>query len=701
MQGITKDLGRKAVTINSKPWPFTLKEVATNTSEVKSTINSVVDRIMEGCNVLARICDKVLQDLGDDPKYFETYQGSITDYTAQYGVKPFQPISSLTYILRGNTIVNVNDFLPVHSMGSTEFKFQYGTRLLLGRPEIKPLIDHNPGFADLVGTYNIMVDTRSQVEKSRVESYAGALTRLARYVFDARYIKPVISTDLGQETDGAIAPHGGLLVNAHITVNTGTDASKNTTTHQQDKELLEVVQLTESGDRDESIKKIVSSVTGDKQSQADKIIQNIVDLNIIPINVHALMREIPLANLFNYSYTFDRLIVQVLYGNTKFADKIVKEQCSNTMEIRSYKDMLAKLLIDPHVQISPDMTGPFFAKMLGGVMRGEIGNGWGRPKFLSDQLMPKVFYRGVYDSADYSDAGPNAGINILAALTAAIRNAARAICGRADARHVELAIHGASVSEILNAYKVAGTSDATDLLAAIFIYCAVRIFAPHFRDTSLSADKINRLNAVLQSNLPAAKANHNFTDTDADGYNLGTATTNLKSLFNGSLKEELAAQAGDIVGVYHVIVPNCTFAHGKDARDFVINNRVIAGEAGRVRSIKTISVPEHPTIHADLKEETDNIFDPAQIKTYTVPNNADGRRNIGLISIARMNTVLARNLIFITNMYRAVRAKLKSDLIYTRDIVAKSVPITNDRLTEFYGNEVEGAPKDWANPRYT
>ena len=28
-------------------------------------------------------------------------------------------------------------------------------------------------------------------------------------------------------------------------------------------------------------------------------------MNIVPINVHALMREVPLVNLLNYSYTFD------------------------------------------------------------------------------------------------------------------------------------------------------------------------------------------------------------------------------------------------------------------------------------------------------------------------------------------------------------------------------------------------------------
>jgi hypothetical protein len=38
---------------------------------------------------------------------------------------------------------------------------------------------------------------------------------------------------------------------------------------------------------------------------------NLVDMNIIPINVHAMMRDIPLANLYNYEYTFEQMIVSM------------------------------------------------------------------------------------------------------------------------------------------------------------------------------------------------------------------------------------------------------------------------------------------------------------------------------------------------------------------------------------------------------
>ena len=43
-------------------------------------------------------------------------------------------------------------------------------------------------------------------------------------------------------------------------------------------------------------------------------ILNIIDLNINPINVHALMREVPLVNIYNYAFTFDNVIKSFVYN---------------------------------------------------------------------------------------------------------------------------------------------------------------------------------------------------------------------------------------------------------------------------------------------------------------------------------------------------------------------------------------------------
>ena len=47
-------------------------------------------------------------------------------------------------------------------------------------------------------------------------------------------------------------------------------------------------------------------------------IYNILDSNIVPINFHAMQRELPFSNIFNYSYTFDHFMRErfgVIYDN--------------------------------------------------------------------------------------------------------------------------------------------------------------------------------------------------------------------------------------------------------------------------------------------------------------------------------------------------------------------------------------------------
>jgi hypothetical protein len=78
-----------------------------------------------------------------------------------------------------------------------------------------------------------------------------------------------------------------------------------------------------------------------------------------------------------------------------------------------------------------------------------------------------------------------------------------------------------------------------------------------------------------------------------------------------------------------------------------------------------------------------NILDARQVKTADV-----GRLGARLAQLGEMrfDTVLVRNLMFIVNLYRAARMKLQKDLMYSREVIMRSTPITRPQLTEFYGN---------------
>jgi hypothetical protein len=65
------------------------------------------------------------------------------------------------------------------------------------------------------------------------------------------------------------------------------------------------------------------------------IILNIIDLNVMPINIHALLREVPLINIYNYAATFDDIVKQTFTS-------------SDTTKNGDYQ-LLGKLLEDPYL----------------------------------------------------------------------------------------------------------------------------------------------------------------------------------------------------------------------------------------------------------------------------------------------------------------------------------------------------------------
>jgi len=138
-------------------------------------------------------------------------------------------------------------------------------------------------------------------------------------------------------------------------------------------------------------------------------------MNIIPVNFHALMRDIPLANLYNYEYTFEQMVAS-LYGEQ--SSKYTQTGGLPDNETKTSRQMLLRLLNDPYSQVSLPMYGSEVYNLgtsgfIHRIFRGDNNLGMGRPKFLSDQLFNKSLFGSIYQSqSDYDEAGPGVGVGI-------------------------------------------------------------------------------------------------------------------------------------------------------------------------------------------------------------------------------------------------------------------------------------------------
>jgi hypothetical protein len=176
-----------------------------------------------------------------------------------------------------------------------------------------------------------------------------------------------------------------------------------------------ILQIAESSDQNSEVATIIKAVkvsarialaNANLSEREREQIFSLIEMNIIPINVHALMRGVPLANLYNYEVSFDQFAAQILGEDVPPAGRPLKNA----------RQMFLKLLRDPYCAVSSreygsDLTDNGSAGFVHRIFRGDNGIGMGRPKFLSDQLFNKALFGSVYQSRhDWDEGGPLVGI---------------------------------------------------------------------------------------------------------------------------------------------------------------------------------------------------------------------------------------------------------------------------------------------------
>jgi hypothetical protein len=397
--------------------------------DARETLLNVINDVIRGSTAMLSCVEQVMREIADEPKHFETHKGSIVEFKNLYGVNPFMPASNMLYVLNHAPQPKDESFmLPFNTLGDDSFKLAYGNRGTVHRMEMAPSTKMSQGFVDLISLYNTMSDSKFAVNSGAAEKFFSALVKGVRYIHDVKNVK------------GALVPlseHQSMIDSAAIvplnlsTISMSTDASSLKLAYVLSKPSLETnaretVTLSESSnvlDKQDVIAKHVASDIDTPRDHSQLRITNILDLNIVPINVNAMMREMPLVNLYNYSYTFDRMLVEVFYGVGKeLAMDLIKNLCNleqnninfnvnifnavQTLDADAEKSttaMFVSMMVNPYKNITSETS---FA-LLEALFRGETDSGMQRPQFLSDQLYGKALFGSLYPS-DYS--GHNASL---------------------------------------------------------------------------------------------------------------------------------------------------------------------------------------------------------------------------------------------------------------------------------------------------
>ena len=179
---------------------------------------------------------------------------------------------------------------------------------------------------------------------------------------------------------------------------------KDHTTYQMTKSVSTVIELTTSSDKELSVSAVVNHVSGapvGNVSRYSSMIYNILDLNISPINVHAMRREIPLANLYNYGYTFDSFVTEIVqssYDGENGKGVILGDKLTT-------HEVMSGMCKNPYILVAKQTYYDKLNAMIGGNSTMDLA---GYPKFISDQLWGKALLQdSVVGQSEYYNGQQN------------------------------------------------------------------------------------------------------------------------------------------------------------------------------------------------------------------------------------------------------------------------------------------------------
>jgi hypothetical protein len=331
-------------------------------------------------------------------------------------------------------------------VGSSQFKFAYGTRGLLSHKQ-KPIVDYAPGVAALLDYEKLggISGGAPKFDKASIQLLVEGSVLLSRFVLDYFYHTQYLDKQgynlvrkLLVDGQAALGPNNPVQ---HLSCQTSKfTKDDNSSVGSFWATTQNVVMMAENDNIRQSIYRLIACLRqGGNNTLFDtdrKKMQlfNILDLNLVPINFHSLQREIPFVNLMNYSHTFDHLVKQTIgvefkgkslneihglppagpgadgdvsaAASGKFSSSAGKDAYyspTNMEQVYSANEFISTLY--PEDQLVRHLMYPLgfrrlteYANHVYKIMAGDTSLSLNRPKYLSDQLWNKVLLNNLYDN---------------------------------------------------------------------------------------------------------------------------------------------------------------------------------------------------------------------------------------------------------------------------------------------------------------
>jgi hypothetical protein len=566
----------------------------------------------------------------------------------------------------------------------------YGMRGIVNSPPANITYEQAPGIRVMLDSFNANVDPKQNFAPDRYLDIIRAFNTLYRGLFDSQ--------------NWALAIGG-------TTIKYSAGVAADNKVYSLQKSLVETVRLTESSDQEESLSQIAYLVlSGDAIKVNRRLMRllNTIDMNMMPINVHALRRSIPLINTMQMSLTFDEMMTELFNRD----DTMV-----NPKDMAGF---IRAFMVDPH----GDMSDEVYNTLVVQFFRGNTGLEMVRPRFLANEIFNKSLLKSVYvsDTVSGPDPGPfKRGASIEEKAKMILPGFFRVIFGEVThAGHTKAwtkilkpaAVHGlyTHFGPLLLEY-ILSNKPLTELDKAIKIDAAPLNTAADYVGTTYHKHlaKIIKFFLVM---TPLVIKNLLSMKLDVNSAPDMTAAANVIKLIIGSNVVPGIMAIGPAAAAPGRFITTNGIKYANLLKGIVppdaIHDLTGLAPAAYVRGDVDSSITSNSVIDALNKYPLlDAYGKPAPYNgtlNYTTGTNeamsivsktVDTTKltaTVDAISKHRFDTYLIRNIMFASEMYRIIRYKLDKELKwYNPQDLVRSYSVLNDSLTERYGHQTDNA----------
>jgi hypothetical protein len=336
----------------------------------KSYIFKFLDSVINSCGVFSSASSEVLRELSYTPVYGQIRENFLESYRLKNGHSPLTPLTLMfkysrdskedkkgsmsSPLFSGYKTYTDENIDPKKSIGTPEFQLLYGVGGYLFNDSDSSL-DQLSCVQEQYMEFNNQVGRRDAIDDSLYNRFIRTSMKLLRYVVDIRSFKSSISTStLCTKVSDSTDVKFGL----YTLTPTATDAYCNMVYPLLETNDFNLVSVIENKDTKESVDTILEKIvhtSSSKNSDEADIMKHIIDMNIMPINIYALMGYIPFTFIYNYSYTFDKYVEADFHQLKNIS--IYVSGVDDTTVVEHTKKHYVKLLQNPFFDVSSDAFG--------------------------------------------------------------------------------------------------------------------------------------------------------------------------------------------------------------------------------------------------------------------------------------------------------------------------------------------------------